>query len=100
MKTRWKKVRENLWHLQTLTGRRPVVVVGIVKWRGGKWSWEARIMEAMRQGDRKAIDGEAWAVQFIAERVEGKITQPMDLDVNLTYQISDKFMPKTSNEKK
>lgn len=25
----------------------------------------------------KAIDGEAWAVNFIAERVEGKVTQPV-----------------------
>jgi len=27
---------------------------------------------------KKAIEGEAWAVQFIAERVEGKITQPVE----------------------
>ena len=48
----------------------------------------------------KAIAGEAWAVQFIAERVEGKVAQPMDVDVNVTYQASEKFLPKTGNEKK
>ena len=27
---------------------------------------------------KKAIDGEAWAVNFIADRVEGKVTQPIE----------------------
>lgn len=49
---------------------------------------------------KKAIEGEAWAVNFIAERVEGKIAQPIDLDANVTFQLSDKFLPKTSNDKK
>jgi len=49
---------------------------------------------------KKAIDGEAWAVNFIAERVEGKISQPIDIDANVTFQASEKFMPKINNEKK
>ena len=28
---------------------------------------------------KKAIKGESWAVTFIAERIEGKVTQPVDL---------------------
>ena len=47
-----------------------------------------------------AMKGESWAIQFIAERVEGKISQPIDLDANITFQASEKFMPKTDNEKK
>jgi len=31
----------------------------------------------------KAINGEAWAVQFIADRVEGKISQPVGADETL-----------------
>ena len=38
-----------------------------------------------------AIKGEAWAVNFIAERIEGKITQPIGLsgqiDSKLTIEI-------------
>ena len=49
---------------------------------------------------KKAIEGEAWAVNFIAERVEGKISQPIDIDANVTFQLSDKYVPKTGNEKK
>ena len=32
---------------------------------------------------QKAISGESWAVSFIAERVEGKVSQQVDLDGNL-----------------
>lgn len=49
---------------------------------------------------KKAIDGEAWAVNFIAERVEGKIAQPIDVDANIIFQTSEKFMPKIDDEKK
>ena len=42
----------------------------------------------------KAIAGEAWAVNFIAERVEGKIAQPLDMagDINVRVEriITDK----------
>ena len=27
---------------------------------------------------KKAIEGESWAVNFIAERIEGKVTQPIE----------------------
>jgi len=35
----------------------------------------------------KAIAGEAWAVQFIAERVEGKIIQPIGGEVNIKHNF-------------
>jgi len=34
-----------------------------------------------------AMKGEAWAVQLIAERTEGKITQPVEGDLNLKGTI-------------
>lgn len=34
-----------------------------------------------------AMKGEAWAVQFIAERTEGKITQPIEAEQNILYRI-------------
>ena len=43
---------------------------------------------------KKAIDGESWAVNFIADRVEGKITQPIDMSGQIEAVIlSDKFLP-------
>jgi len=40
---------------------------------------------------KKAIKGESWAVTFIAERVEGRIMQPVDLkgqiDGKLTIEV-------------
>ena len=49
---------------------------------------------------KKAIEGESWAVIFIAERVEGKVSQNIDIDGNmdLTYIISDKFLPNKDEE--
>ena len=40
---------------------------------------------------KNAIEGEAWAVQFIAERVEGKVTQPIggELNIRATLSIKD-----------
>jgi len=47
---------------------------------------------------KKAIEGESWAVNFIAERVEGKITQPIDMSGQIEAVIlSDKFLPKDEN---
>lgn len=39
---------------------------------------------------QKAIAGESWAVQFIADRVEGKVSQQVDIsgDVNLGFQAN------------
>ena len=38
-----------------------------------------------------AIKGEAWAIQFITEKVEGKITQPIggEVSVNLKFDFGD-----------
>ena len=36
---------------------------------------------------KKAIEGEAWAVNFIAERVEGKVIQPIDADANILFKV-------------
>ena len=40
---------------------------------------------------KKAIDGESWAVNFIAERVEGRIIQPVgisgQIDGKLTIEV-------------
>ena len=49
---------------------------------------------------QKAIAGESWAVQFIAERVEGRVVQPVEGPLSISYQFSEKFMPKMENEKK
>ncbi len=35
-----------------------------------------------------AMKGEAWAIQFIAERTEGKVTQPVDGDIKQTFVIT------------
>jgi hypothetical protein len=35
----------------------------------------------------KALQGESWAVQFIAERTEGKVTQPIDASHDVTYRV-------------
>lgn len=39
----------------------------------------------------KAIAGESWAVNFIAERVEGKVTQPIEgkIDHKLSFTFAD-----------
>jgi len=48
---------------------------------------------------KKAIEGESWAVNFIAERIEGKVMQPMDLKAQIeAVIISDKFLPKDSEK--
>ena len=49
---------------------------------------------------KKAIEGESWAVNFIAERVEGKVSQNIDIygNMDLTYIISDKFLPNKDEE--
>ena len=36
---------------------------------------------------RNAIAGESWAVNFIADRVEGKITQPLDVEGDLSLTV-------------
>jgi len=64
----------------------------IVKLKKVEWMIKVLWQEAMK--------GEAWAIQFIADRVEGKVTQPIDIDTNVTFQASEKFMPKINNEKK
>src|SRR3989304_2718496 len=35
-----------------------------------------------------ALDGKPWAVQFIAERTEGKPIQPIEIDANVNQRIS------------
>ena len=45
-----------------------------------------------------AMKGEAWAVQFIAERTEGKITQPIDGDLNVTAALSMTALKKSLEE--
>jgi len=49
---------------------------------------------------KKAIEGESWAVNFIADRVEGKITQPIGLEGQIDAVIlSDKFLPRNDGTK-
>ena len=40
---------------------------------------------------KKAIEGESWAINFIAERVEGKVTQPVsgEIDHNLNFNFGE-----------
>ena len=45
-----------------------------------------------------AIKGEAWAVNFIAERVEGKITQPIGVSGRIDHAIFMMPRPKKKNE--
>lgn len=45
-----------------------------------------------------AMKGEAWAVQFIAERTEGKITQPVDGNLNVTAALSMTALKKSLEE--
>ena len=35
----------------------------------------------------KALQGEPWAVTFIAERTEGKVTQPIAAEQNIVYRV-------------
>lgn len=39
---------------------------------------------------QEALKGEAWAVQFIAEKVEGKVEQP----IALSFTLSERYLPK------
>jgi len=45
-----------------------------------------------------AMKGEAWAVQFIAERTEGKVTQPVDGNLNVTGALSMASLKKSLEE--
>jgi len=45
-----------------------------------------------------AMKGEAWAIQFIAERTEGKITQPVDGNLNVTAALSMTALKKSLEE--
>jgi len=45
-----------------------------------------------------AMKGEAWAVEFIAERTEGKITQPVDGNLNVTGALSMTALKKSLEE--
>ena len=49
---------------------------------------------------KKAIEGESWAVNFIAERTEGKVAQQIGIEGNLglTYLISEKVLPEISKD--
>ena len=49
---------------------------------------------------QKALSGESWAVQFIAERVEGKVTQPFEHSGVSALILSDKFLPRNKNGSK
>ena len=39
-----------------------------------------------------AMKGEAWAVQFIAERTEGKVTQPVSGDMKVDSHLTVEFV--------
>jgi hypothetical protein len=34
-----------------------------------------------------ALKGEPWAMQFVAERTEGKVTQPIEAEHNVLYRV-------------
>jgi hypothetical protein len=44
----------------------------------------------------KALKGEAWAVDFIAERTEGKVTQPVSGDLNIQGRLSMAALKKSA----
>ena len=55
-------------------------------------------IDEISEEDARAIEGESWAVNFIADRVEGKVMQPLDVSGQIEAVIvSDKFLPKDEN---
>ena len=88
--------KERLAFNRTL--RELIVAEGEKEWRGVDKNEDLTLKNVewlVRSVWKKAIDGESWAVNFIAERVEGKITQPVQADIKITgYEFSEKFMPK------
>ena len=77
--------------------RELIVEEGEREWKGvdgGKELKLKRVEWLVRSVWKKAIEGESWAVNFIADRVEGKVTQPMDIQGQIEAVIvSDKFLP-------
>ena len=88
--------KERLAFNRTL--RELIVAEGEKEWTGVDKNEELTLKNVewlVRSVWKKAIEGEAWAVNFIAERVEGKITQPIDMSGQIEAVIlSDKFLPK------
>jgi hypothetical protein len=83
------------------TLRELIVEEGEQEWKGVDGNEEFKLKKVewlVKSVWKKAIDGEAWAVNFIADRVEGKITQPIDMSGQIEAVIlSDKFLPKDEN---
>ena len=90
--------KERLAFNRTL--RELIVAEGEKEWTGVDKNEQLMLKNVewlVRSVWKKAIEGEAWAVNFIAERVEGKITQPIDMSGQIeAVVVSDKFLPKDS----
>lgn len=41
---------------------------------------------------QKALKGESWAVEFVAERTEGKVVTPIDLSTGQTMKIVEEIV--------
>ena len=80
------------------TLRELIVSEGEEEWKGVDGNEELKLKKVewlVKSVWKKAIEGEAWAVNFIADRVEGKITQPLDVSGQIeAVVVSDKFLPK------
>ena len=90
--------KERLAFNRTL--RELIVAEGEKEWTGVDKNEQLMLKNVewlVRSVWKKAIEGEAWAVNFIADRVEGKITQPIDMSGQIeAVVVSDKFLPKDS----
>jgi len=72
IKTKWREIRTDQWHLVTLAGGLIIAVVGTIR-RGQNrvWVWEARVMwEATKEKDGEPIRGEATSLKQAKEIVE------------------------------
>ena len=70
--------------------RELIVEEGEREWKGVVDNEQVKLKRVewlVRSVWKKAIEGESWAVNFIAERVEGKITQPIEADANVLFKI-------------
>jgi len=81
--------KERLAFNRTL--RELLIAEGEKEWTGTNDKHEKETLKKVewliRSVWKKAIEGESWAVNFIAERVEGKITQPVRTDGNVLFKI-------------
>jgi len=92
--------KERLAFNRTL--RELLIAEGEKEWTGTNDKHEKETLKKVewliRSVWKKAIAGEAWAVNFIAERIEGKITQPMDIAGKMEIEVRKTITDKRPDE--